>query len=305
MICITHPRDLTFDEDGKTVTWNPDVPVPLPGTWKRLSNWGNGDQIYDEEAPVDRETPAEHHINNISGAKLRIDYNKRFSRDYKGWTGVWSVCTDIAEDCAEICFFQLEGQEGKPTWLHCHDYFSDFSQLRFLDSNIIQEDGNHYDIEYIRLHRHPLELKTRRAKMAREGVGPADPNYRLEFRDLELFDEGGERLHFLTVAYLNRNNAWGRSQLNTRDPNPKFNGCVEPSPAASKDLIGRADRPVYLFQQQPRPGEPEAIPGTKVHVDVPSGECSDFRSLAAPPLHRSTECSKTAIAAGETIPIRV
>ena len=207
MICITHPRDLAFDEDGNTITRNPDVPVPLPGTWERLSNWGDGDLILERldrseaanEYYINRMARAEYYINSISRAKLRIDYDDNW--DYKGWTGNWSVCTDIAEDCAEICFFQVVEQEGKPTWLHCQDQFSDFSQLRFLDSNIIHEVGKHFDVEYVRLHRHPLELRTRRAKKTLQGIGPGDPDYRLEFKDLELVDEAGERLHFLTVVY--------------------------------------------------------------------------------------------------------
>ena len=200
MICITHPRDLAFDEAGDTITRNTDIPVPLPGTWKRLTSRGEESRVLDE--PTQGEAPADYYINRISGAKLRTDYTYQLWEHYKGWKGVWNVCTDIAEDCAEICFFQPERQEGKHTLLHCQDHFDEDSVLRFLDSNILREGAFDYFIDYVGLHRNPLELKTQWAYWLGQKERSKDPRARRGLKDLKLVNDSGERLHYLIVTYL-------------------------------------------------------------------------------------------------------
>ena len=209
MFYITHPKFLHHNGHGETVTWNPDIPVALPGTWKRILHEGDTYLLDNEENPEDPDT---HYVNGISGAKLQILREKVWDMDHFIWRrkhypghwdgldghlGCWNICTDIAEDCARICFFQRvpQGDGSKPFLLHCTDRERSFSSLAFLDTTILQPYSSDFQLQVLHLSQRPDKFETWTAW--RDDHDYSDE----EFRDLPMLENAAKNCHSVLITY--------------------------------------------------------------------------------------------------------
>lgn len=218
LICITHPADLSHDELGRTTTQNPDIPVAVPGgTWKLTSrknahspvledsdepeypDWPDHGflalnlQTREVEELAHGQVPEKYRTNGISGAQVRVDYPYYRWEEYRGMLGCWNINTDLTEAGFELCHFQ-RAPEAPDTheFLCCLDFSLDWDHLKFLDSTVTLREAESVELEYVRLHRRPLELCRTRAPRTDPSLGRGD---------LKRWDGEGRRQFCLTVVY--------------------------------------------------------------------------------------------------------
>ena len=213
MFYITHPKFLHHNGHGETVTWNPDIPVALPGTWKRMLHTAETYLLDNEENPED---PRTHYVNGISGAKLQILREKVWDMDHfiqemqhypghwdglDGHLGCWNICTDIAEDCARICFFQRvpEGDGSKPFLLHCTDRNRMRSQstMAFLDTSIAEPYSRDVKLQVLHLSQRPDKFDTWTARARSDFLPFSDE----ELRNLPMLENAAKDCHSVLITY--------------------------------------------------------------------------------------------------------
>ena len=133
MVVVYHPSQLRHNTNGETVVANPDVPVALPGTWKKHLTPYYIPGSWEYRGPC--ENPPKYHVSSISGAVLEEGINHDGSED-EGITGYWNHCDDIAEDCARIAFFQREPERKEknlPVRLACIDFNNWWNRMGLVD----------------------------------------------------------------------------------------------------------------------------------------------------------------------------
>lgn len=210
LIYIIHKDHLEYSEAGRLVSHNPDVPVPLPGTWEVVPY-----RLYPEEDEVERfyefgaPTPEKSYlINSISGAKLRLvpaDFWK--VADTTNDHGLWYARTDITENCAEIYFFHnapdLESDEG--TEVEIFDGTCCGNEPKFVGNGQFtdwEEERDRQEIrwEYVHLHRDPRVLNTAAPKKDPYITG-AEFSAELVPADIPV-DEFGNQQDYLVLYFI-------------------------------------------------------------------------------------------------------
>ena len=236
MFYITHPKFLHHNGHGETVTWNPDIPVALPGTWKRVLYKEKPYVLENEKNPED---PRTHYVNGISGAKLQILRKKTWHMDHfiperqtypghwetlpypghwdglDGHLGCWNVCTDIAEDGVQICFFQRVPQSrgSKPFLLQCFDKERSGANRPpvFLDCRVADpyNGRRHVALEVLHLNQRPDKIDT----AAKAAWTNPQPYSDVPFRDIPMLGNAEKDCHSLLIAWFDECNDYAFSYL--------------------------------------------------------------------------------------------
>jgi len=210
MIYITHPRDLEFDGQGRTVTRNPNIPVPLPGTWEAAPYW-MAPGVDGNERPYElRSSTADgsYQVNKISGAKLRLQpagFKQKTSMQWDAH-GFWNARTDLTEDCAKICFFQesnliRDTMPEKGAELRTYDTTSMYNSPQLVDGTIVdadRENSRAVHWEYVHLHREPRVLVT----VDERGDDPFNTRFMVRTdSNSRILDDTGNPQHYLVLEY--------------------------------------------------------------------------------------------------------
>ena len=218
MIYITHSRYLEFDDEGRSLTRNANIPVPLPGTWEETPHWfaqGNNGMKRPHGLAMSAGDES-YQVNDISEAKLPLQFADHRQHTGMLWDGqrygLWLARTDITEDCAKICFFKESDRVQKQICeegaeLRCCDTTSTYKSPHFVDVTVVNPDREFFrgfNWEYVHLHREPRVLNT----MHERRYDPYNARFLRPNLDLPSpliprmsLDKFGNRQHHLMVEY--------------------------------------------------------------------------------------------------------